>query len=333
MFGSRAAALVPAPMRRTPSVPLVTGVLLVVAPLLMATDYALSIELRFCVWLILLTGLNMINGLAGMTTLSQAGLFGLGAYTAGIASARAGLPPMVAFVLAPLVTTLAAVVIGAMSLRLRAMYFTMATLGAGFVLYLLFGRATELTGGPNGLLGIPPLSILGFELTAPLALYLLGAVPALLGTIVASNVARSRTGRALRALSASEPAAVASGVRAYPLRLFAFALCACFAGVAGAVEAFDARFVSPSTFDFFTAVVLVVALAVGGAGTQVAPLIGAALLTVVDLFATQFADYEPLILGVVFLVAVQLFPRGVGGALLGRLRLRPRAEPAPAVTR
>lgn len=322
---NRAAALLPPRLRRVPSVPVVTGVLLVLAPLLMATDFALSIELRFCVWLLLLTGLNMINGLAGMTTLSQAGLFGLGAYTAGIASAKAGLPPALAFLLAPVVTTVAALVIGAMSLRLRAMYFTMATLGAGFVLYLLFGRAAELTGGPNGLLGIPPLTIFGVEFTAPLALYLLGAVLALLGTIVAHNVTRSRVGRALRALSASEPAALASGARPYPLRLFAFALCACFAGIAGAVEAFDARFVSPSTFDFFTAVVLVVALAIGGTGTAVAPLIGAALLTVFDVFAARFADYEPVILGVVFLVAVQLFPRGVGGALFRRTRGRVEA--------
>jgi branched-chain amino acid transport system permease protein len=323
----------PAPVsvrRRLPSVPVVTAVLLVLAPLSMATDFALSIELRFCIWLILLTGLNMINGLAGMTSLAQAGFFGLGAYTAGIAAARAGVPPLVAFLLAPLVTTAAALVIGAMSLRLRAMYFTMATLGTGYVLYLLFGRAADLTGGPNGLLGIPPLSVFGFAFTEPIALYLLGAVLALVGTVVAHNVARSRTGRALRALGTSEPAAVASGAKAFPLRMFAFALSAFFAGVAGAVEAFDARFVSPSTFDFFTAVVLVVALAVGGAGTAIAPLIGAALLTALDLFAADFADYEPLIMGIVFLLAIQLFPRGVGGALAARMAHRgslPTREP------
>jgi len=313
----------PAGLRWLPSVPVATAILLVAAPMLMATDFALSIELRFCIWLLLLTGLNMINGLARMVSLAQAGFFGLGAYTAGIASAKAGFSPAVSFVLAPLVTTAVALVIGAMSLRLRAMYFTMATLGTGFVLYLLFGRAAGLTGGPNGLLGIPPFALFGIEFTEPIMLYLLGAVLALAGTVVAHNVARSRTGRALRALGTSEPAAVASGARALRLRMFAFGLSAFYAGVAGAVEAFDARFVSPSTFDFFTAVVLVVALAVGGAGTAVAPLIGAALLTALDLFAADHADYEPLIMGIVFLLAILLFPRGVGGTLAARFAHRP----------
>ncbi|MDQ6523130.1 branched-chain amino acid ABC transporter permease [Nocardioides sp. LHD-245] len=292
--------------------------LLVVLPLISATDYSLHIWTRMAIFLILLTGLNLIQGVAGMTSLAQAGFFGLGAYAAGISAVRYDLPPLAALVVAPVVVTLVALLVGVLSMRLKEIYFTMATLGAGFVLFLLFGRMVELTGGPNGLVGIPPFSIGGLEFTEPIMRYALVAVLAALGAVVAHNLLVSRTGRALRAYGASEPAALAVGASPFRLRLLAFGLSGFYAGVAGALEAFDARFISPSTFDFMTAVLLVVALVVSGAGRMVGPILGALLLTGIEVFAADYADYEPLIMGVIFLVAVQLFPRGVAGELAAR---------------
>lgn len=292
--------------------------LLVVLPMLAATDYALHIWTRMAIFLILLTGLNFIQGVAGMTSLAQAGFFGLGAYAAGIATVRHDVPPVLALALAPVLVTLVALLIGVLSMRLKEIYFTMATLGAGFVLYLLFGRMVELTGGPNGLVGIPPFSVGGVEFTEPIMKYGLAAVLAAIGAIAAHNLLVSRTGRALRAYGASEPAALAVGASPFRLRLLAFGLSGFYAGVAGALEAFDSRFVSPSTFDFMTAVLLVVALVVSGAGRMIGPILGALLLTGIEVFAADYADYEPLIMGIVFLVAVQLFPRGVAGELAAR---------------
>lgn len=296
----------------------VTIGLLLLLPMLMATDYALHIWTRVAIYVILLTGLNFINGMAGMVSLAQAGFFGLGAYAAGISAVRLGLPPVLALLVAPVVVTVAAVLVGVMSMRLKEIYFKMATLGAGFVLYLLFGRMVELTGGPNGLVGIPPFSVGGFAFTEPILKYALAALLAIVGAIVAYNLLVSRTGRALRAYGASEPAALAVGASPFKLRLLAFGLSGCYAGVAGALEAFDSRFVSPSTFDFMMAVLLVVALVLAGAGRMIGPILGALLLTGIEVFAADYADFEPLIMGVIFLVAVQLFPRGLAGELAAR---------------
>jgi branched-chain amino acid transport system permease protein len=296
----------------------VTIGLLLLLPMLMATDYALHIWTRMAIYVILLTGLNFINGMAGMVSLAQAGFFGLGAYAAGISAVRLGLPPVLALLVAPVVVTVAAVLVGVMSMRLKEIYFKMATLGAGFVLYLLFGRMVELTGGPNGLVGIPPFSVGGFAFTEPILKYALAALLAIVGAIVAYNLLVSRTGRALRAYGASEPAALAVGASPFKLRLLAFGLSGCYAGVAGALEAFDSRFVSPSTFDFMMAVLLVVALVLAGAGRMIGPILGALLLTGIEVFAADYADFEPLIMGVIFLVAVQLFPRGLAGELAAR---------------
>lgn len=292
--------------------------LLLLLPMLMATDYALHIWTRMAIYVILLTGLNFINGMAGMISLAQAGFFGLGAYAAGIAAVRFDVPPVLALVIAPVVVTLAALLVGMMSMRLKEIYFKMATLGAGFVLFLLFGRMVELTGGPNGLVGIPPFSVLGFEFTEPIVKYGFVALLAIIGAIVAHNLLVSRTGRALRAYGASEPAALAAGASPFKLRLLAFGMSGFYAGVAGALEAFDSRFISPSTFDFMMAVLLVVALVLSGAGRMIGPILGALLLTGIEVFAADYADYEPLIMGVIFLIAIQLFPRGLAGELAAR---------------
>lgn len=292
--------------------------LLLLLPMLLATDYALTIWTRMAIYVILLTGLNFINGMAGMISLAQAGFFGLGAYAAGIAAVRFDVPPVLALVIAPLVVTAAALLVGMMSMRLKEIYFKMATLGAGFVLFLLFGRMVELTGGPNGLVGIPPFSVFGFAFTEPIVKYAFVALLAIVGAIVAHNLLVSRTGRALRAYGASEPAALAAGASPFKLRLLAFGMSGFYAGVAGALEAFDARFISPSTFDFMMAVLLVVALVLSGAGRMIGPILGALLLTGIEVFAADYADYEPLIMGVIFLIAVQLFPRGLAGELAAR---------------
>lgn len=317
------------------------GVLLLL-PMLMATDYALHIWTRVAIYVVLLTGLNFITGMAGMISLAQAGFFGLGAYAAGIATVRYDVPPVLALAIAPVVVTLAALLVGVMSMRLKEIYFKMATLGAGFVLFLLFGRMVGLTGGPNGLVGIPPFSVMGVEFTEPIVKYALAAVFAIIGAVVAHNLLVSRTGRALRAYGASEPAALAAGASPFKLRLLAFGMSGFYAGVAGALEAFDSRFISPSTFDFMMAVLLVVALVVSGAGRMIGPILGALLLTAIEVFAADYADFEPLIMGVVFLVAVQLFPRGVAGELAARREDRreqanrqaaeaDKAEPGPKV--
>lgn len=302
--------------------PAAVGAVMVVLPIVVTDSYHRSLLVRFCISLLLLTGLNMITGYGRMLSLAQAGFFGLGAYTAGVSVVKMGLPTEAGLVLAPLVVAVVAWLIGVPTLRLRGMYFVMATLGAGVVLFLAFGRAVSVTGGPNGLLGIPALSIAGFEFNTPLRMYMLAASLAFLGILGVHNLLRSRTGSALIALGVSEPGAAVVGVDAFGLRMVAFVLSGAYAGVAGALLTFGDQFVSPSTFDFLHAVVLVVILTVMGAGSFMGPILGAALLIGLDELLADYADYQPLILGLVFLVAIQVFPRGLAGFVSDRIRQR-----------
>ena len=313
--------------------PLVAGaVVLAVLPWIFTSSFLRATLVRFTIALLLLTGLNFIAGYARMISLAQAGLFGVGAYTAAILATTYDVPPAVAFLMAPVVAVLVALPVGIPTLRLRGLYFVMATLGAGVVLFLLFGRLVGLTGGPNGLVGIPPLTIGAVSLSDELHLYYIGATLAFFGLVAARNLQRSSTGRALLALGVSEPAALAAGVPVFRLRLVAFLLSAAYAGTAGALLTFETRFVSPSTFDFLEAVLLLVMLTVGGMGTTIGPVIGAVLLIGLETGLQNYAEFQPLIVGIVFVLAIQALPTGIGGLIRrsfgqeNRLRVLPLAK-------
>lgn len=308
--------------------PALIAVALVVLPLVLTGSYLHSVLAQGCIYLLLLTGLNVITGYGGQVSLAHAGLYGLGAYTAGVTSATWGWPTLLALVAAPVVVTATTAAVGAVTLRLRGLYFVMATLGTGVVLFLLFGRATGLTGGPNGLLGIPPLTLGGLELTTTTQVYWVCAACALAGVVVAQVLAASRLGFSLRAADASEPAAAAIGVSVFGVRLVAFVVSGAMAGLAGGLSAFQTQFVSPDPFNFLQGVLLLVALTIGGAGTTLGPALGAALLVALNEGLSGLSDYEPLIFGVIFLFAIQLLPDGVVGAA-GRLLGRRRREGSP----
>lgn len=291
------------------------GAGLAAAPFLFHGDYEHGLLVGFCINLLLLTGLNLINGYAGQVSLAQAGFYGLGAYTAGILGAEEIGPIWLSFVAAPLVVAAASVIVGLPSLRLRGLYFTMASLGAGVVLFLLFGRAVSLTGGPNGLLGVPILEFGSLILDTPTRIYWLAAPLAFLGLAFAGWFAASRWGLALRAAATSEPAAAAAGVPVFRLRLIAFTLSGAYAGLAGALETYENGFVSPEPFGFFAAVTLLVVLTLAGAGTLLGPVVGAGLLFALDELLADASDVRPLIIGLLFLVTVQALPHGVVGTL------------------
>lgn len=310
----------------------VTAAFLAVMPTFAPNAYNLTVFTNLCVNLILLVGLNIISGYGGQLSLGQAAFYGIGAYTVTVGMAKHGVDPLLCFFLAPVLAAAFAVVVGVPSLRLRGLYFAMATLGVGVIVQLYLERATHETGGPNGL-GIRPLTVGGLNFGQPRTLYIGAAVIAVLGVLVAQLFVRTRAGWGLRAAHASEPAAYVVGVNIFGVRLLAFAISGAYAGVAGAIQAFNSLYVSPSTFNFFTSVLLFIVLAIGGLATWAGPLFGAILLLIFDRWLTAYVDKEPLILAAIFVLSLRLFPRGIARAavpLAERLRGRRVAEGAVA---
>ena len=147
---------------------LLLWLVLLAVPFAAPNDYLVSLANLFLINVILIASLNLLMGYGGQISLGHAGFFGLGAYVSGILSAKLGLSAWIGLPAAMLTTGLAALVIGIPVLRLRGLYLSMATLGWNAILVVLFNRLVELTGGPNGLLGVAPFSIGGFRLDTDL---------------------------------------------------------------------------------------------------------------------------------------------------------------------
>ena len=305
---------------------------------------------------IVAVGLSLLMGFAGQVSLGQGAFYALGAYTAGILAVPEaeieipgiadgyGVNPLLALDVAPLLTIVVAAVIGVPLLRLRGHYLAFATLALHLILIALLFTWEGLTGGGNGLIGVPPLTVGG----EPVAGARLGAVVwavALLTLVVAVSLVRSRAGRALQAIAASEFAAAAAGINVASYKLRLFVLSAGFAGLAGGLYVFLLLFASPDAFPILISIQFVVMVAVGGLGNVYGAVLGAVAVTwlqdeLQDLGTRPgLPDQAPQVFSIgvyaLILVLVMLFfPRGLLPSLIdGVRRLRgptPESRPAPS---
>lgn len=293
-------------------------------PFVVANDYVLSLGIFFFINLLLLGGLNVAMGYAGQISLCQAGFFGLGAYVSGVLATRWGVPPMLGMVAAMLGAALSAFVIGLPALRLRGHYLSMATLGFNAILSVLFTELVSLTGGPNGLSGIPPVSLFGLELDTPERFFWLAWGSGLVMMLLIASLLASRPGRALRAVAGSEIAADSMGIDPFRSKLSAFIVSAVCAGLAGSLYAHFNQYASPETFSFAASVLLVVMVALGGWGHFWGPVCGAAVFTAVPELLRRVHDAELLVFGAGMILVMLYLPGGIaslGTLLLHRRRL------------
>jgi branched-chain amino acid transport system permease protein len=279
-------------------------------------------------------GLSLMIGTAGEVVLAQAAFFGLGAYAAAAAS-RHGIDPWLALVVAALVGAAVAAVVGWPTLRLRGHYLTLATLGLGVIAKVVFDEAGGLTGGPSGIGDFGALHLGAQALKGDLPAYVVAWIAVGLGALGLNALRASARGRALRAIAASETAAAAMGVRVRTRKLEAFVLSAVYGAVAGALYAYYAGYISPTSFTFEQSVFFVVMVVLGGAATTLGPVVGAALFTLVATALTALAGalfpanaqgaaaaLQVVAFGAILVAVVRFMPQGIVGALLERFGAR-----------
>ncbi|WP_432136023.1 MULTISPECIES: branched-chain amino acid ABC transporter permease [unclassified Streptomyces] len=283
-------------------------------------------------------GLNVVVGLAGLLDLGYVAFLGVGAYAAALVSGspQSSIGVQFPFWAAALTGALASlvfgVVIGAPTLRLRGDYLAIVTLGFGEIFRITMNNLNgnsgpDITNGSNGIPNIPDLKILGFnlglphdvlghELTRSGNYYLLMLLFTAIVVTVFRRSAESRIGRAWVAIREDETAATAMGINGFRLKLLAFALGACLAGLAGTVQAHVSYSVTPEQYQFAGPVppnsaFLLAAVILGGMGTISGPLIGAALLYLIPAKLQFMADYQLLLFGVALMLLMRFRPEGL----------------------
>jgi branched-chain amino acid transport system permease protein len=302
---------------------LLFSLLILVAPLALDGGYLLNVLVFVGINTMLAVALNLLLGYAGQISLGHAGFFGLGAYLSGVLTATYGMNPWLVMPLAALIVGILACAIGFPILKLKGHYLAMATLGLGIIIYIVFNETVDLTGGPSGLSGIPPLSLGGISFDSDLKSYYLIWCFALGVILFSVNLANSRIGRALRAVHDSEVAARVMGVNARLLKVQVFTLSAVICSLAGSLYAHTITFVSPASFGFNFSIELLTMVVIGGLGSIYGSFLGAVLLTLLPEFLRAAHDYDIIIYGGLLMLMVMFMPGGLvrgGPELVRRLR-------------
>jgi branched-chain amino acid transport system permease protein len=274
--------------------------------------------------------LDLLVGRAGMPSLGHAAFFGAGAYAAGIAGQRLATDQLpLTLGAAALVAALLALVIGVLVVRSEGIFFLMLTLALAQIVFAIAFQWTAVTGGSNGLSGIGRPMLATFDFSAPDLMYVLVAVTFLVASAVVWGLARSPYGRALMGVRENERRMRSLGYDTARLRLTAFVIAGTIAGIAGALSAYSTRFVSAQDAGLGNSVRAFVTVLVGGAGTLAGPMVGSALVSLIERVVPSLLPPDlriaEAILGLVFIAFVLFARQGmVGLARYAWLRARGR---------
>jgi branched-chain amino acid transport system permease protein len=266
------------------------------------------------IYCLITIGLSLLMGYAGQISLCQAAFYGIGAYASGILTARYGMNPWLCMLLGMGISALVALLVGAPSLKLKGHYLAMATLAFGIIVFIIFNEEVEWTGGPDGMSGIPGLSLFGFEFDSVNKYYYLVWVFVFAAFIFTINIIQSRTGRALRAIHSSETAASAMGVNISRFKIIVFVYGAVLASLAGSLYAHYLNFINPTTFDLFFSIKLLIMIALGGMHQIWGAIIGAFLITFLSYeWLHFFGEFEVIVYGGILLLVTIFLPHGLAG--------------------
>jgi branched-chain amino acid transport system permease protein len=266
------------------------------------------------IYCLITIGLCLLMGYAGQISIGHAAFFGIGAYISAILTVRYGLNPWPCMLIGMIVTAVVAILVGAPSLKLKGHYLAMATLAFGIIIYIIFNEEIEWTGGPDGMPGIPGLSLFGFEFDSAIRYFYLVWGFVFVVFIFTINVIQSGAGRALRAIHASEPAASAMGVDISRFKIIVFVYSAILASLAGSLYAHYLNFINPSTFDLFFSIKLLIMIALGGMHNIWGAIIGAGLITFLSYeWLYYFGELEVIVYGAILLIVTIFLPHGLVG--------------------
>src|SRR5689334_2016018 len=275
---------------------------------------------------------NLLLGFTGLLSFGHAAFFGTGAYVAGHVLLRWGVTPELGIVIGVVCATVLGALFGALAIRRQGIYFAMITLALAQMVYF-FCLQAPFTGGEDGLQGVPRGKLLGLialqpELNQPAyALYYVVLAIFAAGFWLIYRIVHSPFGQVLKAIRENEPRALSLGYDVDRYKLLAFTLSAGLAGLAGATKTLVLGFATLTDVHWQTSGEVVLMSLVGGVGTILGPVIGAAfIVTLQNELADKVGPWVTVIMGVIFVVCVLLFRRGIVGELEARVGVMKRDE-------
>jgi branched-chain amino acid transport system permease protein len=285
---------------------------LCLAPLVSNDSYLVYIGSLTAIYALAAVGLNIVHGFGGQISLGHGSLVAIGAYVTAVLTVNHGWPVIATLVPAMAAAVVAGIVMSLPSLRLSRWNLAVITMAFALIVEGFLNSDQGLTGGGNGLVGIPGLSFSGRPLS-PLSMYGVLLLLVLLALLFSRNLRLSSQGLALIAIRDSELVAQSLGIGVPRKKVWAFAISGIPAGLAGALWASLGGTVSPGQFDISLSVLLFLIILIGGDGRIVGPVLGALVMELLPQVLTSFAQYQLLIYAALLLIIATLAPDGLTG--------------------
>ena len=338
-------------VKNTPLSPLTIAawlgvVLLLALPLLPVPEFWITQLDYIGLYAMVVLGLVLLTGAAGLTSFGQAAFVGLGAYATAYVTTAYGASPWLGLLCGVLLTLVVALVVAGVTLRMSGHYLPLATIAWGLAMFFLVGNL-DFLGKFDGLQGIPPVAVGSFELRTGRSSYYLIWIVALLGALALRHLLDSRPGRAMRALKGGTLMAEAMGIATLRYKVLAFVIAALYASLSGWLFAHYQRSVNPSPFGLQMGIEYLFMAVLGGVGLVGGAFVGAGAVKIAEdqlqnwlpaLLGTS-GPVELVVFGMVLILVLQVTPQGLWSLVTRRLPVRRQdpsrwagAEPLPKAT-
>ena len=296
----------------------VTVVLLVAAPFVVYPVFlmkALCFALFACAF-------NLLIGYVGLVSFGHALYFGWASYLAAHAAKVWALPPELAIVVGTATAAVLGFVAGGLAIRRQGIYFAMITLALAQMMYF-FALQAKFTGGEDGIQGVPRGWLFGvFDLSQEMTMYLFVLIVTLAGFLFIYRIINSPFGEVLKAIRENEHRVISLGYKTERYKLVAFVLSATLAGLAGSMKALVFQLASLTDVHWSMSGEVVLMTLVGGLGTIFGPLVGAFAIVAMENYLAPFGQWVLVIQGVIFVICVLVFRRGIVGEIANMLRVQ-----------
>jgi branched-chain amino acid transport system permease protein len=280
----------------------------------MVSDFWIFVFIEMLVFALYAVTFNLLLGYGGMLAFGHAAFFGIGAYSLAIMMKKLGIGTLPAAIAAPVISAVAAMIVGYFCVRLTGIYFGMLTFAFQMLAYTVVFKSYDLTGGDDGLSGIDA----GGIAATPLGLYYLTLVVTAVALWLLWRLVHAPFGLALRAQRANDAKCLALGINVRLHRWLTLVIAAFFAGLAGALFALANHSVFPGWLNWTASATPIVMTILGGMHNFFGPVIGAVMYVLLQTWLTGMTEYWALFLGAAIIGLVILMPNGLTGFLRGR---------------
>ncbi len=290
----------------------IAGILLIPIPL--AGDYVTHVSILILLYAATAASLDILVGYTGRLSLGHAAFFAIGAYTSTLLAMNWGVSPWIGIFIGGIMASIFGLILGVPSLKLRGPYLAISTLGFGVIVWLMLINLGWLTRGPLGIPDIPPLPGIGpLDFRIKAYFYYVALIFALISIFLMHLLTKSRVGKILMSIREDEEAALSVGVDVPSFKVYAFLIATFFAGISGGLYAHYLRYISPGLSTLSESIYILSMDIIGGFGTIVGPVMGAAVLSLLQELLRPYLEYRYLIYGLLIILVMKFFPSGIYG--------------------